>query len=442
MFYSTNRNEFCVRGNDRMLLCCGSAGKRGREAQTANDAWFLVHTNREPHNVSMGQVWLLSLSAPVLVDWTPSHQGTKVLFDVIPLCHLFFLYFFFVFPPSCFIDDSFLFTVLSLSISLSFFCLYDVFHYIHYIRGPKSVKLCSGLVVSVDYYRDRRRLWGTLLRKSSSRVLEMWPSLVKPSFFTIYQISEIVLLTKKLYCLPKIFVKRFLLVGQRGVYKSLSLCIALKHELARVSAGPSADLSGSARTRRKMVCLLVFVVVIYFHSKLMWSKLLGYTVDTCGLLLLEPRMSATCKQVTCKQLVWSTRIGRNMTIWILCLILGSDPGAASTLEVTGCGVGSLFYTGFQVDPRSSLYTIYLIIIIILFISHLRTLLLPSFKIIWFRKGVYGVSEGGDNRGGRLGIWGGLRPCCTPAESGAIHAFENHDSRIHRMLSSLVSSIWS
>jgi hypothetical protein len=68
---------------------------------------------------------------------------------------------------------------------------------------------------------------GTLLRKSSSRVLEMWPSLVKTSFFTIYQISEIVLLTKKMYCLPKIFVKRFLLVGQCVVYKSLSLCISL-----------------------------------------------------------------------------------------------------------------------------------------------------------------------------------------------------------------------
>ena len=49
-------------------------------------------------------------------------------------------------------------------------------------------------------------------------------------------------------------------------------------------------------------------------------------------------------------------------------------------------------------------TIYLIIII-LFIFHLRTLLLPPFKIIWFRKGpgVYGVSEGGDNKGGQLGI---------------------------------------
>ncbi len=68
-------------------------------------------------------------------------------------------------------------------------------------------------------------------------------------------------------------------------------------------------------------------------------------------------------------------------------------------------------------------TIYLIIII-LFISFHRTLLLPSFILVWMRKGVYGVSEGGDNTRGRLGIWGGLRPCCTPIESGAIHAFEN------------------
>jgi hypothetical protein len=39
--------------------------------------------------------------------------------------------------------------------------------------------------------------------------------------------------------------------------------------------------------------------------------------------------------ITCKQLVWSTRIDRNMPIWILCLILGSGPGADLPLEVTG-----------------------------------------------------------------------------------------------------------
>jgi hypothetical protein len=55
-------------------------------------------------------------------------------------------------------------------------------------------------------------------------------------------------------------------------------------------------------------------------------------------------------------------------------------------------------------PWVVLYTIYLVvIIIILCIFHLRTLLLPSFKIIRFRESDYGVSEGGDNRGGRLGI---------------------------------------
>ena len=53
-------------------------------------------------------------------------------------------------------------------------------------------------------------------------------------------------------------------------------------------------------------------------------------------------------------------------------------------------------------PWVVLYTIYLIIII-LHISPLRTLLLPPFKVIWYRKGVYGVSEGGDNTGGRLDI---------------------------------------
>ena len=68
-------------------------------------------------------------------------------------------------------------------------------------------------------------------------------------------------------------------------------------------------------------------------------------------------------------------------------------------------------------------TIYLIIII-LFISFLRTLLLSPFVLIWLRKGVYGVSEGGVNTKGQLGVCRGLRPCCTPAESSAIHAFEN------------------
>ncbi len=40
---------------------------------------------------------------------------------------------------------------------------------------------------------------------------------------------------------------------------------------------------------------------------------------------------------TCKQLVWSNRIGRNMPIWILCLILGSVPGVVLPLEETRCG---------------------------------------------------------------------------------------------------------
>ena len=68
-------------------------------------------------------------------------------------------------------------------------------------------------------------------------------------------------------------------------------------------------------------------------------------------------------------------------------------------------------------------TIYLIIII-LFISLLRTLLLSPFVLIWLRKGVYRVSDGGVSTRGHLGVCGGLRPCCTPVESSTIHAFEN------------------
>jgi hypothetical protein len=55
---------------------------------------------------------------------------------------------------------------------------------------------------------------------------------------------------------------------------------------------------------------------------------------------------------TCKQLVWSNRIGRNMPIWVLWLMLGSGPGADLPLELTGYGVGSLFYTELPGDPRS------------------------------------------------------------------------------------------
>ena len=68
-------------------------------------------------------------------------------------------------------------------------------------------------------------------------------------------------------------------------------------------------------------------------------------------------------------------------------------------------------------------TIYLIIII-LFISLLRTLLLSPFVLIWLGKGVYRVSEGGVSARGQLGVCRGLRPCCTPVESSTIHAFEN------------------
>ncbi len=69
------------------------------------------------------------------------------------------------------------------------------------------------------------------------------------------------------------------------------------------------------------------------------------------------------------------------------------------------------------------FTIYLIIII-LFISFLRALLLSPFVLICLRKGVNGVSEDGVNTRGQLGVRRGLRPCCTPVKSGDIHAFEN------------------
>ncbi len=65
---------------------------------------------------------------------------------------------------------------------------------------------------------------------------------------------------------------------------------------------------------------------------------------------------------TCKQLVWSTRIGRNMSIWILYLILGSGPGTALTLEVAGYGVRSLFYTGLPGDPTFRLLVLFNLVV--------------------------------------------------------------------------------
>jgi hypothetical protein len=55
-------------------------------------------------------------------------------------------------------------------------------------------------------------------------------------------------------------------------------------------------------------------------------------------------------------------------------------------------------------PERGRSTIYLIIII-LFISFLRTLLLSPFVLVWLRlrKDVYRVSEGGVSARGRLGI---------------------------------------
>ena len=48
------------------------------------------------------------------------------------------------------------------------------------------------------------------------------------------------------------------------------------------------------------------------------------------------------------------------------------------------------------------YTIYLIIII-LFNSYFKTLLLSPFVLVWLGEGVYRVSEGGANTRGRLGL---------------------------------------
>jgi hypothetical protein len=53
--------------------------------------------------------------------------------------------------------------------------------------------------------------------------------------------------------------------------------------------------------------------------------------------VFEKSMNEWVLITTCKQLVWSTRIGRSMPIWILYLILGSGPDVVLSLEVTRCG---------------------------------------------------------------------------------------------------------
>ena len=71
------------------------------------------------------------------------------------------------------------------------------------------------------------------------------------------------------------------------------------------------------------------------------------------------------------------------------------------LEVTGYGVRSLLYT--ELPERPWVVLLSALVIIILFISFLRTLLLPPFILVWQREGAYGVGEGADNTKGRLGI---------------------------------------
>jgi hypothetical protein len=65
----------------------------------------------------------------------------------------------------------------------------------------------------------------------------------------------------------------------------------------------------------------------------------------------QPELNWRVLIATCKQLVWSIRIGRNMSIWVLCLILGSGPGADLPLEVTGPCLRTIGTW----SPRSSAY---------------------------------------------------------------------------------------
>ncbi len=76
------------------------------------------------------------------------------------------------------------------------------------------------------------------------------------------------------------------------------------------------------------------------------------------------------------------------------------PRSGCAVGDDGVWVGSPYYTGFQGDLRS--FYILSTLLLISYLSFTSGLsFFRLFKIIWFGKGVYGVSEGGDNKGGRL-----------------------------------------
>ncbi len=66
-----------------------------------------------------------------------------------------------------------------------------------------------------------------------------------------------------------------------------------------------------------------------------------HIVDTVEDSVLRTEMNEWVLISTCKQLVWSTRIGQNMSIWILCLIL--DPSRIRPR----CGLIKLVCSTFQ-----------------------------------------------------------------------------------------------
>ena len=88
-----------------------------------------------------------------------------------------------------------------------------------------------------------------------------------------------------------------------------------------------------------------------------------FTVKTTVKILVTEKRE--CVITTCKKLVWSTLIGRIMSIWILCLIPESDctePRVTTLpLEVMRCGVGKPVLDRVPRWPYVVLYTLYLII---------------------------------------------------------------------------------
>jgi hypothetical protein len=75
--------------------------------------------------------------------------------------------------------------------------------------------------------------------------------------------------------------------------------------------------------RRALTCQVHDSCMSRGNSLLVTGSFLGRAIDLWATHSPEDWLNWRVLIATCKQLVWSSRIGRNMPIWVLYLILGS-----------------------------------------------------------------------------------------------------------------------